>query len=851
MGGLWQRCRAWLGIRRRDAAIRERFQKFLAVCGANDEFLGILATMMETADAPSPLSMAELHALYESLRESASTMVSSLVGMSEARYEPLLSVLESMCRNIEISVLKERPIELLPMIVWPEMTEADRVEVVGGKAANLAVLAKRTGVITPPYFVVSSRGYHHFMDATGLADLVRDLLESRRGLDSRSVRETSETLVTQILSAELPADLANEVRAAFGELVSRQRANYGVAVRSSAVVEDSECSFAGQFETVLGVQEDGLLAAYKRVIASKYRPEAIEYARLSGYLDEEVAMPVLVMLMVQPAASGVAYSCDPDGKEYAIVTAVRGLAEASVDGQVIPDRFHVRRTPPHSVFESFVSSNRTVRRCSSAGGTVEELFAGDAVDPAIDAEQASAICALAIRVECVLGCPQDVEWAIDHAGRLFVVQGRPLRRDELLADTAAQAEEREGHRIVASRATATSRWVAVGRVARIASADETDRVPDGAVLVVPTTSPKLAAVVGRVAAIVAETGSLTGHMATVAREFRIPLLIGVDLASTNLREGMVVTVDGRSGTIYEGEVTALLSGEGARPGAQVRHNPVKQCLAQLVEQVSPLTMPEPSSPEFIIARCKTMHDIARFVHQKAMGEMFQIDELRSADKRAARRLLWRVPMEVLVLDLGRGLADEAGEQVTAGEIRSVPLLALIEGMTDPRQRWAGPVGFDLKGFMSVVVRSAADDQRYGEPSFALCSEEYMHFSSRLAYHFATVDAMCSSFPNRNYARFVFFGGAAVAERREWRAHFLGMVLSHNGFEVRRVGDRVEAWLGKLPSTNIEETLVMVGRLMVAARHLDMLMENRAAAEAYANAFLSGDFGFELVRKGMT
>jgi pyruvate,water dikinase len=153
--------------------------------------------------------------------------------------------------------------------------------------------------------------------------------------------------------------------------------------------------------------------------------------------------------------------------------------------------------------------------------------------------------------------------------------------------------------------------------------------------------------------------------------------------------------------------------------------------------------------------------------------------------------------------------------------------------------------------MSVVVRSAADDQRYGEPSYALCSRDYAHFASRLAYHFATVDAICGSLVNENYARFLFFGGAAVAERRELRAHFLATVLRYNSFAVKHLGDRVEAVLAKRGAEQIEESLVMLGRLMVASRHLDMVMENRSTAEALAQAFLSGDFGFERVRRAGT
>jgi pyruvate,water dikinase len=181
-------------------------------------------------------------------------------------------------------------------------------------------------------------------------------------------------------------------------------------------------------------------------------------------------------------------------------------------------------------------------------------------------------------------------------------------------------------------------------------------------------------------------------------------------------------------------------------------------------------------------------------------------------------------------------------------VNSVPLLALIEGMTDSRLRWSGPVGFDLKGFMSVVVRSAADDQRYGEPSYALCARDFVNFSSRLAYHFATVDSVCGEIVNENYSRLLFHGGAAIAQRREWRAHFLATVLRNNGFAVKHIGDRVEAVMAKRGAEETRDSLVMLGRLMVASRHLDMLMESRGAAETFAAAFLTGDFAFESVRR---
>jgi pyruvate,water dikinase len=150
--------------------------------------------------------------------------------------------------------------------------------------------------------------------------------------------------------------------------------------------------------------------------------------------------------------------------------------------------------------------------------------------------------------------------------------------------------------------------------------------------------------------------------------------------------------------------------------------------------------------------------------------------------------------------------------------------------------------------MSVVVRSTADDQRYGEASYAVCARDFVHLNSRLAYHFATVEAICGESINENYIRFRFYGGGAEMQRREWRGHFLAAVLTHNRFKVKQVADRVDALFAKHRAPVIEEALVMLGRLMVASRQLDMVMQSRAAADVFAQSFLAGDYQFEFVRQ---
>ncbi len=817
-----------------------------AIGAANDTFLSELARCQEAAEGEAPLSLGAVADAYEALSAPVGTMVRALMAMSAGRYADLGPRHEALDRELALEAFQARPVQFGPLVVWSNDPEACQPSVAGPKAARLAQLVATGEFDIPPFFAVTAHGFRLFMEASGVQDVVNEARATTDLNDAASLSRFSDRAFAAVLAAPLPASLEREIEKAMRAIGEEIGGEVRVAVRSSAVVEDTTSSFAGQFESVLNVPPAGVAAAYRHVIASKFQVEALRYALARGFVDEQVTMPVLFMAMIMPKSSGIAYSRNPGSPWCATITAVPGLAQTIADGRGIPDVYQVVDAEPPRIEEVVPGSRPPTLLCAAEGGLEEEPEdRGAGARLALDEEEACRVARLAWSLERRFGEPQDVEWALDQSGRLYVVQTRSLR-----LPASVPSGERDpipaGYRVLMRGGSRASGGVAAGPVVKLADSTAPGEVPDGCILLVPTTSPRLAAVMGSVAGVIAGTGSATGHMATVAREFGVPCLVGAGASVAALSEGEIVTLDADARMVFEGVVAERIRKE-PRGAAPRRRDPVRENVLRLLGRVAPLTLTNPEAPSFDPEHCVTLHDVARFVHQRAMAEMFAVEALTPAERRACRRLSWPRPMEILVLDLG-GAVSRAGRTVSLEALTSVPFSALLEGMMDSRLRWAGPVGFDLKGFVSVVVRSAADDQRYGEPSYALCSADYVHFASRLAYHFATVEAICGASPNENYVRFRFQGGAAVAERREWRASFLACVLKVNGFTVRQVGDRVDAILPKRPREELEDALVMLGRLMVASRHLDMVIESPAVAAALSQAFLTGDYSFEKVRR---
>jgi pyruvate, water dikinase len=831
------------------ARLQERFAHFRSLLEGNNQALETMADMEEKLSGDFLFDTGYLYTQTEQLLSNVSGMVSELNLLTDNRYPELTGIHHQLYEEIQQELAAVPTIPDTPYILPLSKLSRELAPAVGGKMANLGEIGNRIGLPVPQGFAVTAAAYKRFLTASGIAGDLEAALAQAHIEDLDSLKTTSRQLQALVRQAPLPPDLEEAIREA-GEILPTR----WLAVRSSAVGEDTEFSFAGQFATLLNVDAADLPAHYKEIVASKFTSRAIFYWKYRQFSINELPMAVGVLAMVPARASGVMFSTDPQApqSQNVLISAVWGLGKYAVDGTITPDLYTVSRDEDHVIQQRRVATKPLALVCRADGGLEEvSLSPEQAQAPCLTDTQVRILADVAMELEEHFGQPQDIEWTVGEAGNIIILQSRPLR----LSAPAFAAPEREqlpeptappllnfGIRAVGG--------AAAGRVHLFLHDEELADIPPGAVVVARQPSARLVQVMDRIAAIITEVGSPTDHMTILAREFRIPTLVDVGGATKVLHPGQVVTVDADSAVVYPGVVAELLR-QPAPADQELQTSPVFQKLRRIMKLASPLHLIDPDSPEFKAANCRTLHDLTRFCHEKAMDAMFTPDMERALDSSHVSRLLTDLPLNLFILDLGGGLKVSGQAQVTEDDVVSRPFKALLRGFHHPGVSWAGQVAPDLRGFVSVFANTMYDmgkaERGLGGKSFAIISDRYLNFNSRLGYHFGIVDAFLSEERNDNYISFQFKGGAASIERRERRARLLKQILDDMGFKAQAKGDLVQGRLVKYSLLETEETLELAGLLMAFCRQLDLALASDAVLERCLQAFKKEDYGLKCLR----
>ncbi|MFH2012431.1 MAG: PEP/pyruvate-binding domain-containing protein [Pseudomonadota bacterium] len=826
---------------------RFKYACFKMLLDSNSKFLTVISDIEERLQGQEIFGMSYVRSRADQAFFHTFRMVKNLDDLSGHRYTLLFDILEKINLKIKEALAKRKEIPPAELILPYIQINADMVDWVGGKNANLGEIQNRVHLPIPEGFAITTHAFESFMVENKLFD---EISKKKAGIDPNkpeTINSVSEEIQQLITSARVPVELEDAILLAYTKLTKDFEVR--VSMRSSAIGEDSELSYAGQYVSKLNVPSDQIIQAYKEIIASLFSPRAIAYRLNKGIRAEDVAMSVACLQMVESETSGVMYSRNPSNllDENIIITAVWGLGPYAVEGIITPDSYTVDKNG--QTIETEIS-HKTVKLISKPDGGLREVSVLDEFQdkPCLSQEDIDILAAYALKLEEHYGCPQDIEWAVDKEKRIFILQSRPLRVEDY-GKGYPSTPVLTAYPLLIEKGGIASAGVGFGPAFHVTSDQDLMNFPDGAVLIARHSSPKFVMVMKKTRAIITDLGNIAGHMASLAREFAVPAIVNAKVATATIPTGMEVTVDAYSGRVYQGVVPELESFQKASE-YPMKDTPVYRVLREVSDWIIPLHLLNPKSPNFAPQFCKSLHDVSRMVHEFSYAEMFQLSDFVSDKKGVAFKLKGFVQLDLYVIDLGGGLTETNihHKSIYTDKIASVPFNALLKGIMheDFQKNQLRPVEFT--GFLSVMreqmLSPPSKAERFGDRSYAIISDKYLNFSSRVGYHYSILDSYCGQSASMNYITFSFKGGAADDIRRNRRVRAIAKILQKLDFTVEVTGDRVDARYQKHESSLIEEKLDVIGRLIQFTRQMDMLMNNEASVEALANNFLIGNYSLK-------
>jgi len=307
------------------------------------------------------------------------------------------------------------------------------INLYGGKGANLIKLVKE-GFDVPYGFIINTNSYNQFLESSEYSKQITELLTKE--FNSKEILQHSKRLKSLILKSKIPEVVIQELKRSFNQFRNGIEESYSLAVRSSAIIEDSNIfSFTGQADMYLFINTfEGLLISLKNCWASLFSPGALLYLlqmKKQGVLDSliNIKMAVVVQKMVESEISGVLFTLNvmTNNDNEMLINSTWGLRETIVDNKINPDMIIINKENYN--ISNIVIGEKKKRSIRNPEGTPATLLIENELESrnicSLNKIQLFQLCELGKKIENVFQCPQDIEWAIENE-KIYILQTRPI-----------------------------------------------------------------------------------------------------------------------------------------------------------------------------------------------------------------------------------------------------------------------------------------------------------------------------------------------------------------------------------------------------------------------------------------
>ena len=803
-------------------SISEAGVHYQGLWGAYEEAMGLLAEFERIEHVSEAIEMDTVKRLYDRLQRVVQKMIVALGDLGDQRCGDLLKALQHFDRQTTPLFEPALSIPALPILVPLEDVRGDMIPLVGHKAANLAIIGSEIGLPVPRGFVLTARAFDHFMEANDLPGVIEAYLRDLGMEDYGLIEERCEAIHRLILQARVPDDIAAAIETQLSRWQRAPDQPLFTAVRSTAIGEDTEISFAGQFATQLNVPPDALLAAYKEVLASKYAPGATLYRMRYGLDDRTTPMAVLIMAMIPSRASGVVYTRNPSRPEQTDlqISAIHGLGEYLMSGAATPHMHTVCRRTGHVTTGHRAAQSHWMRPLPEGGTRLEPMPAERKDLLPIDEATTRCLADWGARLEKHFGAPQDIEWALDTRQHLYILQSRPLGLDgpSAVAETGIPLKRLS---VIHKGGRKACSGIVCGRIYRVDQALPGKKIPADSILVIPRAAPEYTPVIGLVRGVIAAKGSAASHLASVAREFGVPMIVDTGCPVDQWIPGQWVTLHADTVTVYEGRIRS--SDGGPLPAvADPFETPVRRRLRALSSRITHHQPPLSDEGDAAASEPATLYDLIGHVHRYALETLHN----RAPNIRKPFRTL-------------RWSGDNA-----AVDFMAQP--AMASEASDPASQ-TGPVHEGGEGLLHDLWSGLSTGQGADHPNrplalegFALLGAQSFWAAIPLGTQQTLVEAIHDPRENTIRIRLRILGGTDPYYKRCLRTRLLAGVLEELGFMLHLKGVLLDASVMAPELNRGSDLLARLGQLLVFSRENDQALVGPWVVEVLRNTFLASD-----------
>jgi len=797
---------------------RETYEAFKRLLEHDRECHEQMADLQDLFFKKDPAEWTKVTAVYDQLTEAVGAMANELTIVSSRDASDLVTYYKKFNSYIRFLLQTESNLTGPPYSICLNEPRL-KLQLIGNKAKNLAEVHQKTDCSIPPGFVVTTNSWNALIEYNDLRSKINSHLISLDPADKRTFLKTSQNLISLIMGASIPPEVDKAFLKSLNDLVTGlgTKDQTRFAVRSSAVNEDGQNSFAGQYLSLLDVATEDVQHSYLQILASKYTPSALLYRITAGISDAEAPMAVLVLKMVAAKAAGVIYTGDPAGRENdtIFVRSVAGGGEKLVSGKARP---HLTRFNKNDI----------------------NLASEPGPDCPINANECRKLAKMALDLEDFFGKPQDIEWAVG-GGDPIILQSRPLRTVSVAPVTEQQDNccvpdlpllYHGGVTAAGGRGTGPA-W--------LISADQgLDDLPDDAILIVDSIPASLILSLPKCSGVVSILGSVASHFSTICRELEVPLIVEATQIKEKVSHGEMITIDADNQNIYLGKDESCLSLPNSSPPP--KQLPYFHRLQTILDFITPLNMLDPESDLFVPESCRSFHDIVRFAHEKGIQAMFAIGDSGSR-KGHRKQLKTTLPFDLYLINIDESEQSNQStdDTIAMDQISSIPFRALWQGLTHPSIEWGDHVYYNWKEYDNIAMTDGfAFKNKTESASYAVCSLDYLNLNIRFGYHFTVVDVLCTENSEQNYCSIRFAGGGGTVEGRYFRLHYLEEILRKLGFLVTSKTDLLDGRLEGLATDLMIRRLVTLGRMLGTSKQMDMVLKNEESVASHLDLFFQID-----------